>query len=426
MITNAEKLSKDIKLDYYLSIVEKSRKFMGSIAVSHEGRLVYSKQLGFSDVYRRIKADHETKYRIGSISKTFTAVLVLDFIEKKTLNLKETLDSFFPQIANSSRITIEHLLSHRSGIHNFTTSKEYYSWDTTFKSKKTMLKIIADGGSNFTPGTKAEYSDSNYVLLSYILEKICGKPFRSILDEKLISPLGLNNTKYGDKIIPTLNEALSYKYSGAWRRSKETHMSIPSGAGGIVSTPIDILQFINALFENRIISRKSVNLMQHIEDNYGMGLSSFTFNGSIAYGHTGGIDEFTSLALYFPKEKLGLAICSNAAVYDVTENVLRSIFNIRYTVPNLLKKIASKRELNMFEGEFISKRRNTRLIIKREKEILIINFVGQATLAFEPISKTTFRSSIFIMSFSNDKRSLVLKSVSALCGENTNYHFYRL
>ena len=148
------------KLDAYFQVLEKNNKFMGSVALSKNGELIYTKSIGYADLEHKIKATEKTKYRIGSITKSFTAVLIFKAIEKKKLDLNETIDTWFPTITNSNKITIKHLLTHRSGIHNFTNNANYLQWNTQSKTEKEMIEIIQKGGSDFKPNSRAMYTIS--------------------------------------------------------------------------------------------------------------------------------------------------------------------------------------------------------------------------------------------------------------------------
>ena len=159
------------KLDSYFNALETRDKFMGNVAVSKDGKIIYSKSLGYIDLENKVKSNENSKYRIGSISKTFTTVLILKAVEEKKLELSQTIGKWFPTIKNSDKITLKNLLNHRSGIHNFTDDKEYLAWNTQPKTEKEMVEIIAKGGIDFEPNTKSSYSNSNFVLLTYILEK---------------------------------------------------------------------------------------------------------------------------------------------------------------------------------------------------------------------------------------------------------------
>ncbi|WP_374329249.1 serine hydrolase domain-containing protein, partial [Soonwooa sp.] len=182
------------KLNQYFENLEKNNKFMGSVALSKNGKLIYTKTKGFADIATKQKANENTKYRIGSISKTFTTVLVLKAIEKKKLSLNDKLSKFYPNIINAEKITIQMLLNHRSGIFNFTDGNSYYEWNTQAKTEKELLEIIAKNGSDFEPDTKTSYSNSNFVLLSFILQKVFKKNYSALLKEYITTPLNLKNT----------------------------------------------------------------------------------------------------------------------------------------------------------------------------------------------------------------------------------------
>lgn len=144
------------KLDNYFNALEQNNKFMGSVAISKNGAIIQTKSTGFADVENSLKTTEKTKYRIGSISKSFTAVLTLKAVEKKEIDLNQTIDKWFPEITNANKITIKQLLSHRSGIHNFTNDADYLIYSTQPKTEKEMVAIIAKGNSEFELDSKAE------------------------------------------------------------------------------------------------------------------------------------------------------------------------------------------------------------------------------------------------------------------------------
>ena len=165
------------KLDDYFDALESNNIFMGSIAVSQNGEIIYSRSLGYSDFENKLKANDSTRYGIGSISKTFTAVLVLKGVEENKIDLNQTIDKYFPTIENSNKITISDLLYHRRGIHDFTEDMDYLTWYTQPKTEQEMVAIIANRGSDFEPDSKSKYSNPNFILLSYILEKSYQKSY---------------------------------------------------------------------------------------------------------------------------------------------------------------------------------------------------------------------------------------------------------
>ncbi len=324
------------RLDSLFQLLEKNNKYMGSIVISENGKLIYSKSIGYDDVEASKKSDINTRYRIGSISKIFTASLVLKAVEENKINLNQTIDHYFPTIKNANKITVSNLLNHRSGIYDFTNDDSYFDWNTQYQSRAKMTERIAAGEIAFEPDTKGEYSNSNYVLLTYILEDLYQKPYAEILNQKIVKPLKLKSTYYGGKINSANKECYSYSFSGEWVKSIETDMSIPLGAGGIVSTPTDLNFFIKNLFAGKIISKEHLNLMKTTKDKFGMGMFQFPYQDKKIYGHTGGVDRFKSVLAYLPKEKLAIAFCSNGKDYDnnnVLQCVLSAYFNDAFKMP---------------------------------------------------------------------------------------------
>jgi len=205
--------STTLKIDSLLNVYEKNGEFMGSLELSRSGKSIYSKTIGYSDIETKKKADSNTKYRIGSVSKTFTAVLTFKAIEENKLSLNETIEKYFPNIKNANKITIANLLQHRSGIHDYTKDKKFFEYRTQYKSSQDMLSIISNYESDFEPNTQGEYSNSNYFLLSQILEKKYNKPYEKVLQEKITVPLMLENTYSGKQVTLYSNESNSYSFS---------------------------------------------------------------------------------------------------------------------------------------------------------------------------------------------------------------------
>src|SRR6185437_6688717 len=233
------------KLDSFFHALSLHNQGMGSVAVSIGGMLVYQKAIGYSEIKDDIKipATVNTKYRIGSITKMFTTTMIFQLVEEGKLSLSSPLSAWFPTIPNAEKITIGEMLDHHSGLHNFTNDPLYLTYMTKPQTEAAMLNNIEKSASDFEPGAKGEYSNTNFVLLGYIIEKITGKPYREELKKRITSKIGLNDTYYGGKANPANNEAYSYSFAGKWQQQPETDMSIPGGAGAIVSTPADLDKF---------------------------------------------------------------------------------------------------------------------------------------------------------------------------------------
>lgn len=402
------------RMDSLFHILEQKEKFMGSIAVSQNGKLLYTKAIGYSDLETSKKATTATKYRIGSISKMFTAALILKAVEENKTSLAQTLDRYFPQIENSKKITIGNLLNHRSGIHSFTDDDDYLTYNTIPKSEKEMLALIAKGKSDFEPNSKSEYSNSNYVLLSYILEKIYKKDFATVLNTKIIKPLGLKDTYFGGTTNIQNNESYSYSFEGKWNKETETDMSIPMGAGSLVSNPTDLAFFIEQLFAGKIITSKSLALMKTMTDNYGMGMFEFPYFEKKSYGHTGGIDGFQSVVSYFPEEKLAIALTSNGVSYtnnNVLLCALSSYFNRPFEIPTFKNVEVSPTILNSYLGQYASPQIPLKISITEKDSQLFAQATGQSAFPLEATSDTVFKfeQAGVVLEFNSSKSQMTLK-----------------
>jgi D-alanyl-D-alanine carboxypeptidase len=402
------------KLDSLFQILEQNDKFMGSLAVSQNGNIIYENTVGFINVEDSIKSNNTTKYRIGSITKVFTAALVLRAIEENKLKLDQSLKDFYPRITNSEKITIKNLLNHSSGIHDFTRNEDYLKWNQIKQPKDSMVQRIASYTSDFTPNSESEYSNSNFVLLTYILEDVYKKPFRKLLKEKITDPLKLENTFYGGKIDSKNNEAYSYSYLGKWNKETETDMSIPQGAGSIVSNPKDLNIFIEQLFSGNIISNKSLKLMTTIENGYGLGMLQFPYNDKVSFGHTGGIDGFESVASYFPEDKLAISLTSNGINYNKNEillAVLASFFNVSFDLPKFDKLELTSEDLDKYLGTYSSEQIPPKIIMTKEGNILYTQATGQSAFALEPKDENifTFDKAGIKIEFDPSKNTFLLK-----------------
>jgi D-alanyl-D-alanine carboxypeptidase len=313
------------RLDSLFSAARKN--IMGSIAISKNGKLIYRKSIGYSSFNgdKKIPSTEKTKYRIGSISKTFTSTIVFQLVEENRISLATTLDKYFPAYPNSKNITVEQLLSHRSGIPNFNkiSSKEHP------RTQEQMMQLIASKPSAIRPGTTTVYSNANYLILGYIVEKILHKPFGQVLADRIVSRIGLTDTYFGHAAETQSDECVQYRFKRRWVREPMTDISIPGASGGILSTPTDLARFMDALFGGKLISRASLDKMKTIRDSYGMGLMEFEFHQRKAYGQVGAIDDFESVVAYFPDDSLTVAFCSNGRSVPV-EHTIREALDICY------------------------------------------------------------------------------------------------
>jgi len=406
------------KLDTYFDTLAAHDKFMGSIAVSKDGEIIYVRTLGYCDVEHNKKPNKNSKYRIGSISKTFTTVLVLQAVEKGKIDPNQTIDTYFPSIENSEQIAVKHLLNHRSGIHNFTNDLNYLDWNTEAKTEEELIAIIAAGGSDFEPDTKAEYSNSNFVLLSYILEKEWGKSYAELLQQYIVEPLDLENTAFGGPIHPGKNECKSYQFRDRLKVQSETDMSIPLGAGGIISTPTDLTIFSDALFDGELLKLESLELMKTMQDNFGYGLFQIPFYEKMGYGHSGGIDGFSSTFAHFEDGDVSYALCSNGANYvinNISIAVLSAIFDKPYEIPTFSTFSIAADSLDQYVGVYSSEQMPLKITIAKDENILTAQGTGQPAFPLEATAEHTFsfEQAGVVLEFDPSEETMILNQGGA-------------
>jgi len=380
------------KLNQFFDLLEKNNKFMGGVAAFKGDQLFYERYCGLSDVENKQSIDSLTSFRIGSITKMFTSVLIFREIEKGNLSLETKLSNYFPQITNAHKISVGQLLSHRSGIHNFTDDIDYQGYMTMDKTQDDLLDIIQSKDSDFQPGEKMKYSNSNFVLLTFILEDITHKSFNNLVSE-LCTELGLKHTKVGSKIITGNKEALSYFPGDSWVLATETSMTIPLGAGSIISTPRDLNIFIQKLFNDEVISEDSFSEMTSLKDGVGYGIFSFPFFDKTMLGHNGGIDGFRgNLSI---NNDISLAVLGNAYNYDLNGILIACLSEIYvrdYDLPDFSAKAIEldAEVLKSLEGEYVSAQMPLKIWIVYDGEKLTAQATGQS-----PFPLTAFENGIF-------------------------------
>ncbi|MEN0047566.1 MAG: serine hydrolase domain-containing protein [Bacteroidota bacterium] len=321
-------------LDDYLGELENEKKAMGTVSIFKDGEQIYNKSIGLANMEESKKANEATLYRIGSISKTFTAAIILQLVEEGKLPLETKLKDYFPKVDQADQITIADLLYHRSGLYNITRSADFEVWISEPRSRTEILDKIYENTSIFESDTKMEYSNTNYILLAFIAEDIDNQNFAEILKNRIVDPLGLEHTFFGKDLDLSKNEAMCYyPENEMWHPiTFHTNLTGTMGAGGITSTAKDVNTFYNALFTGELISEEILEQMTTPKGGMGMGISVDRRRGLVVYGHDGRIDGFRSVAAYFPEEKLSIACTFNASQVSSSKTLFQLLDAYFYTV----------------------------------------------------------------------------------------------
>lgn len=390
-----------LDLTAHLENLDRYKKAMTAVAIAEGGEIIFQSYNGMASIEDQIPIDADTKFRVGSITKTVAAVLVMQLVEQDKIRLDTPLSDFYPEVANAELITIEQLLSHRSGIFSFTDDPDYMGYMTKTKSREEMLAYLFSYDAKFEPGSQHEYSNSNYLLLGYILEDITDRPFSALVDEQIVKPLGLTNTRFGGQIRPQNNEALSYVYGkGEWQPASETDMSIPHAAGALVSTVADLTTFITALFQGRLVSTDSVQAMITMEGeptgDYGLGIMKYPYGDQVAYGHNGGIDGFRSHVSYLPGPDVALAVISNAMNYGLNPILIAAgsyYFKQPFAVPDFTEKpiVLGTWALKKFKGRYGTDALPLEIELWVENKQLMAQATGQGAFPLTPFADNRFK-----------------------------------
>lgn len=375
------------RLDSLFDVLSKKNLAMGSIAISQDGKIVYRKIIGnaMMNEHDTIPASEKTEYRIGSITKMFTAVMVFQLIEEHKLSLDDTLAKFFPELPNAHRITIGMMLRHRSGLPAFTDNNvnHFDDWKDTPKTHGDLLKMISEQKPDFEPNTKADYNNSNYLLLGYIIEKMTKKPYSELLTERIIKKIDLKNTHYGTNgSIYAGNECASFKYFDyKWTKDKKpVYLDDFGGAGAIISTPPDMLKFINSLFAYRLVSKQNLDQMKTMVEGYGMGMFPYGSQKHHGFGHNGKTEGFSSSISYYPANKLAIAYCTNGEVYSknyILDGVRAICFSEPYSVPAFKDFKLSDQRLDQYTGTYNSSSDGITVICTKNDGSLWLETRGQ-------------------------------------------------
>ncbi len=319
------------KTDSLLQALNTQRIFSGSIACYKNKELVCS-----------ATADHLSNgsgvYKVGSVTKVYTAIIIYQLIEKGLLQLDTKLSQFFPNLPHADKITIQQMLGHTSGLYNITEWESYYGTRTKQYSRQEFIDIVRKQKPEFKPGKDCTYSNTNFILLGYIAEDLTKKPFAQLIDEQIAQPASLTSTYFETSGVPHPKRESSYLYDGEkWFPDVDSDASLPHAAGALVSTPKDLCATFHALFNHQLISDSAMRVMQKLNDrSTGHGIFKGQFNKKTSWMHSGRIDEFSAVVLTIPEDSLHLAIVTNGTYVEINDIIIH-VLSAYYNKPFVFK-----------------------------------------------------------------------------------------
>lgn len=407
------------KLDSFFNVLFDNNKVMGSFIIAKDGKPIYHKTTGYSQIDgdKKIPATSKTQYRIGSITKTFTATMIFQLIDEKKLSLDTKLSRFFPEMPNADRITIANLLNHSSGLADHVN--ENREWIADPHTKAELLDKIAKVKPHFEPGAKQQYSNGGYLLLGYIIEKITGKTYQAALKKRIIDKIGLKSTIAGTVNNSQKLEARPYKYMGKWTPVKDIYFPGVVAVGDILSTPQDLIVFINALTSGKLVSAESFSKMKSFEGSkdfnpIGMGLFKAPYGGKTLIGHNGGTRGSISNMYAITDDGMSFAFTTNGmtnyAMNDITLAMLNAYYNKPYQIPVFKTVDLKTGDLDALLGKYSSKDMPLKITITKSGTTLIAQATDQPSFPLDAISKDEFKQEQYdvLLKFNREKREMTL------------------
>ena len=316
--TKAQDDSISQKLDEYLLAANKVNKFNGNALIAQKGKILLQKSYGYKNFAAHVLNDSNTIFQIGSITKQFTATVILKLQEEGKLSVNDKLDKYFPQFKYADEITIKNLLTHTSGIYNYTIDIDDEDSSITCKpiSKQLLLDLVFKHHLDFKPGSQFRYDNSGYYLLGLIIENVTDKSYEQNVRDMIFTPLQMNHSLFDFKHSLDTNIATGYqtlndsvqKEATAWRWDS----TVTYAAGAIWSTTSDMYKWAQAIADKKILSPESWRAMltSHL-DKYGYGVYIDSLFGKQIISHGGGIPGFIAYLCYYPNEDVTIILLNN-------------------------------------------------------------------------------------------------------------------
>jgi CubicO group peptidase (beta-lactamase class C family) len=324
----------------YVAAVRKLGPFSGVILSARDGRILINRAFGMANFEDEIPNTPETRFRIASVTKPFTATSILMLHERGKLGVKDPACRYVSPCPEAWRpITIEHLLTHTSGIPNYSNFSEYALTQAFPATPQALVERFQDKPLEFEPGSRFEYSNSGYVLLGYILERVSRQTYEEFLRTNIFGPLKMDRTGYGDSGLWPPHRAEGYIWRGELRRAAHLDPSVSYASGGLYSTAADLFAFDEAFHQGRLVSARTIDrMLTPFRDDYGYGWKTGRQFGRREVGHDGSVDGFRASLVRFPDERLLVVVLANiecARLSEITQTVAAIALGERYVLSDV-------------------------------------------------------------------------------------------
>ena len=348
------------KLDALISAYAKLYKFNGSALVAKNGAILLDKGWGYRNAANKTANNEQTIFQLGSITKQFTAAVILKLQEEKKLSVWDKLSKYFPGYPKGDSITIEQLLTHTSGIYNYTNDGNFMTNEVTKPAnREKIMALFRDKPLDFSPGTSWSYSNSGYSLLGYIIEDVTKKPYEQAVRNYIFTPLHMTHSGFDFTHLKSNEKGTGYfklddKETAA---APVVDSSVSFSAGAIYSTTGDLYLWHKALQKNIILSKaQQEKAYTPGKKNYGYGWFIDSTEGKRRVSHGGGIHGFTTNIARVPEDDVCIVLLSNASdpsLEEITKSIFAVLYGKEYQLPKerTVIKLAQEK-LKQYEGEY--------------------------------------------------------------------------
>lgn len=329
------------KIDTLISTYAKLNKFNGTILITKSGHTIFEKAYGYRNAEKHIKATTNDIFQLGSLTKSFTAVLIMKLVKEKKLSLNTRIITFFPAVHPEKEITIAQLLNHTSGIREELRNAEFRAKVLSGQrvSKQEMLGLYAAEPLDFEPGTEFSYSNSGYNLLGMVIEKLTGMSYGAAMYQSVFKPLGMSHSGFDYAQLKSSLKTKGYAYISSTRivPAKVWDASTTYSSGGLYSNARDLAVWNRALKENKLISAASLNKSYtSVKGDYGYGwFIDSVAHRKMAY-HAGNVEGSTSYFCRIPEDDICIIMLINqtsTTIESIGSKVIALLYGQKYSLP---------------------------------------------------------------------------------------------
>jgi len=393
-----------------------------SVTVKKKGKILFRKGYGLADLEHNIPIEPDMVFRIASLTKQFTAVMIMQLVEQGKISLDDEIVKFFPDYPTQGhKVTVTHLLTHTSGVKNFHELDDFQENLHKDFTLLEMLDRLRNEPFDFTPGERYRYSSSGYLILGAIIEKVTGKTYEENLKEKIFIPLGMKNSYIGrnDTIIPRRVRGYTLE-DGRIYNIMQGNLTQTLSSGSLAMSVDDMAIWDDALYTDTLLSDQSKERMwipfvlnDGRSGNYGFGWEITEFLEHKLISHTGSIDGFTSAAIRVPDERIFIAVFCNFWPPDPSPAFLaKRILSIALGVPEKQPLDMSIEQYQKYVGTYKTANKRIIFVVEIEDGSLFLT-VNRSRFEILPESETRFffKTAFHLVDFEKDENGYVSKIV---------------